>query len=104
MKVRITFRSRCLVASLLVMIFINDAGVAGTVKNCPFPGLPALISADVTYLMYPARWFPVNDYTADRFTMDLKVTTPAGYRVLASGIDSTDQAPAGAVSTHYVCN
>ena len=35
--------------------------------------------------MYPARWFPVNDYTVDRFTTDLKVTVPAGYRVIASG-------------------
>ncbi len=37
--------------------------------------------------LYPARWFPVNEYTSDRFTMNLNVTVPAEFRVLSSGID-----------------
>src|SRR3954452_2312254 len=28
----------------------------------------AAIKPEGSYLLYPARWFPVNDYTADRFT------------------------------------
>ena len=40
-----------------------------------------------SYLMYPARWVPVNDYTSDRFTAEMKVSVPTGYRVIASGIE-----------------
>ena len=42
----------------------------------------ASIQKDHAFLMYPARWFPVNDYTADRYTADINITVPAGYRVL----------------------
>ena len=45
----------------------------------------AAIHPDFAYLMYPARWFPVNDYTIDRFASDIKVTVPEGYRVVAPG-------------------
>jgi hypothetical protein len=38
--------------------------------------------------MYPARWFPVSGYTTDRFASDVRVTVPAGYTVLGSGMDS----------------
>ena len=56
----------------------------------------AAITPDVAYLMYPARWFPVNDYTVDRFASDFKVTVPDGYRVVASGTGVADaNAPAG---------
>lgn len=45
----------------------------------------AAITPDVAYLLYPARWFPVNDYTVDRFASDFKITVPAEYHVIASG-------------------
>ena len=38
--------------------------------------------------MYPARWFPVAGYTTDRFAADMRITVPAGYTVVGSGIDS----------------
>ena len=44
----------------------------------------AAIHDDDAYFMYPARWFPVNDYTVDRFAMTLQVTVPQGYRVASS--------------------
>ncbi len=28
-------------------------------------------------LLYPSRWFPVNEYTADRYTMNLNVNEPS---------------------------
>ena len=52
----------------------------------------ASIQRDFAYLMYPSLWFPVHDYTVDRFAMDLRVSVPAGFRVAASG----DSAPAPA--------
>jgi tetratricopeptide (TPR) repeat protein len=48
----------------------------------------AAIHPDFAYLMYPSRWFPIHDYTVDRFAMDLKVMVPSGYRVTASGFES----------------
>ena len=62
----------------------------------------AAITPDVAYLMYPARWFPVNDYTIDRFASDFKVTVPDGYRVVASGTGIAEaNAPAGMRTEHY---
>jgi aminopeptidase N len=62
----------------------------------------AAITPDVAYLMYPARWFPVNDYTVDRFASDFRVTVPEGYRVVASGNGQVDaNAPAGMHTERY---
>jgi aminopeptidase N len=41
----------------------------------------AYVGADISYLMYPARWFPFHDYAADRATSDITLTVPAGYEV-----------------------
>jgi tetratricopeptide (TPR) repeat protein len=48
----------------------------------------ASIQKDHAFLMYPARWFPINEYTTDRYTAELHITVPTGYRVLAGGLDS----------------
>ena len=62
----------------------------------------AAITPDVTYLMYPARWFPVNDYAIDRFASDLRVTVPDGYRVVASGNGALEAGSAPGMRTeHY---
>lgn len=50
----------------------------------------AAINDKGAYFLYPARWFPVNGYTADRFLMDLTVEAPAGFRVLASGLERVE--------------
>lgn len=47
----------------------------------------AAIEAEGAAFLYPARWFPVNDYTADRYTMSLNVTVPAGFRVVSAGTE-----------------
>ena len=44
-----------------------------------------------SYLLYPGRWFPVLDYSAGRFSADLKITVPAGYRVIGSGAASEEK-------------
>lgn len=41
-------------------------------------------------LLYPSRWFPVNEYTADRYTMNLNVNVPSEFRVISSGVDLKD--------------
>jgi aminopeptidase N len=55
----------------------------------------AAIHPEHAFFMYPARWFPVIGYTADRFAADLRVTVPAGYRVAASGAASVESAADG---------
>lgn len=41
----------------------------------------AYVGSDISYLMYPARWFPFHDYAADRATSEITITVPAGYEV-----------------------
>ena len=46
----------------------------------------AQIDADRAFLLYAARWFPVNGYGADRFTAKIKIITDEGMKVIGSGI------------------
>ena len=55
-------------------------------EDSPVSGIKfAALHPDFGYLLYPARWFPVSGYTTNRFSGDLRITTPAGYRVIAGG-------------------
>jgi aminopeptidase N len=78
------------------VVFVYSGKLTGQEESPVFGIKFAAITPDVAYLMYPARWFPVNDYTADRFASDFKVTVPDGYHVVASGNGVVDpNAPAG---------
>lgn len=57
-------------------------------------------AADATgaAFLYPARWFPINEYTSDRYTMNLNVSVPAEFRVVSSGVDL--KADAGGLATY----
>jgi tetratricopeptide (TPR) repeat protein len=73
------------------LTFTYDGRLAGT-EDSPVYGVKfAAIHNDYAYLMYPARWFPINEYTADRYIADLRVTVPAGFKVLASGLEKSDR-------------
>ncbi len=63
----------------------------------------AAIHPDYAFFMYPARWFPVSGYTTDRFSCDLHVTIPQGYRVAGSGVATTEDTSDGkrTVRFHY---
>lgn len=64
----------------------NYAGQLSGSEDSPVYGIKfAAIHGDFAYLMYPARWFPVNDYTADRYTADITITAPEGFKVLGGG-------------------
>jgi aminopeptidase N len=84
------------------LTFVYSGKLSG-LEDSPVFGIKfAAISPDVAYFMYPARWFPVNDYTIDRFTSDLKVTVPEGYSVVGSGNGVTvPGAPAGFRTERY---
>jgi aminopeptidase N len=84
------------------LTFVYQGKLTGQEESPVFGIKFAAITPDVAYLMYPARWFPVNDYTADRFASDFRVTVPDGYRVVASGIGQVDaNAPAGMHTERY---
>jgi tetratricopeptide (TPR) repeat protein len=68
--------------------FAYDGRLSGS-EDSPVYGIKfAAIHADYAFLLYPARWFPVNGYSTDRFAADLHISVPSGYQVLGSGIDT----------------
>ena len=70
-----------------VTITFNYGGRLGGEEESPVYGINfAAIKPDHAYLLYPARWFPMNGYTVDRFQMELSVQAPAGFKVLTSGL------------------
>jgi len=63
-------------------------------EDSPISGIKfAALHPDFGYLLYPARWFPVNGYTTNRFAADLHITVPSEYKVVASGDLKTQTAP-----------
>ncbi len=75
--------------------FEYDGAFTGS-EESPIVGIRfAAIRDEYSYLMYPARWFPVSGYTSDRYTYELKLTVPDGNRVIASGLEKSEPAAAG---------
>ena len=84
------FFPESLVKGKPVTVVFSYGGRLSGQEESPISGIQfAVIAKDAAWLLYPGRWFPVSGYTSDRYTMDLAVRAPAGYRVLSSGIDST---------------
>jgi aminopeptidase N len=74
------------------LTFSYDGHLSGN-EDSPVYGIKfAAIHSDYAFLMYPARWFPINGYTTDRFAADLRITVPSGYKVLGSGMDTHQDA------------
>ncbi|PWU10098.1 MAG: peptidase M1 [Terriglobia bacterium] len=86
--VRLNFESSLPKGQPVTVTFYYDGRLSGQ-EESPVYGIKfAAIHPDFAYLMYPARWLPVSGYTTDRFAANMRVTVPAGYTVVASGIDS----------------
>lgn len=65
--------------------FTYDGRLSGN-EDSPVFGIKfAAIQDSHAFLLYPARWFPVSGYTSDTFTADIRVSVPAGYRVIGPG-------------------
>ena len=81
--------------------FHYEGKLAGA-EESPVPGIRfAAIHPEYSYLLYPSRWFPVSGYTSDRYTYEAKITVPAGYSVLASGIGKSEPSGAGKVTYSF---
>lgn len=67
-------------------------GVITGNEDGPVEGLKlAAIQEPISYLLYPARWFPTTGYMTDRFTADMHIRVPQGMRVFASGATGNPQ-------------
>jgi tetratricopeptide (TPR) repeat protein len=65
--------------------FVYEGMITGN-DDGPVEGLKlAAIQEPITYLLYPARWFPTTGYLIDRFTAEMHIRVPKGMRVFASG-------------------
>lgn len=87
-SVRLTFDQALPKGQPVSVTFYYDGKLTGN-EDSPVYGVKfAAIHPDFAYLLYPARWFPVDGYSTDRFGADLKVTVPMGYSVVGSGFDT----------------
>jgi tetratricopeptide (TPR) repeat protein len=65
--------------------FTYEGTITGN-EDGPVEGLKlAAIQEPITYLLYPARWFPMTGYMVDRFTAQIHIRVPQGMKVFASG-------------------
>ena len=65
--------------------FAYEGKITGD-EDGPEEGLKlAALQEPISYLLYPARWFPTTGYLTDRFTAEMRIRVPQGMRVLASG-------------------
>ncbi len=96
--VRVNFPSPLPKGQAATLTFYYDGTLSGS-EESTVPGVKfAAIHKDFSFLLYPARWFPISGYTTDRYTYELKVTVPSGNRVIASGIEKDEPAGEGKVA------
>jgi hypothetical protein len=101
MSVRLSFPAPLVQGKATTLTFTYDGRLTGQ-EDSPVYGIKfGAIENDITYLMYPARWFPVNGYSVDRFTSDLHITVPSGYQVIASGEESSQPGDGGKTVFHF---
>ncbi len=96
-SVRLNFPQPIAKGKQASLTFTYDGRLTGQ-EDSPVFGIKfAALHNDFGYLMYPARWFPVNEYTTDRYKADLRITVPTGYRVVSSGTEHSDRVGADKV-------
>jgi tetratricopeptide (TPR) repeat protein len=87
-SVRLTFDQALPKGQPVSVTFFYDGKLTGNEESPVYGVKFAAIHPDFAYLLYPARWFPVNGYSTDRFGADMRVTVPMGYTVVGSGFDT----------------
>jgi aminopeptidase N len=77
------------------LTFVYEGTLSGS-EESPVEGLKvASIGDPITYLLYAARWFPMVGYMTDRFTAEIHITIPTGYRVIGSGSTGSPKSVSG---------
>lgn len=80
-------------------INVEWGGSLATADGSPVEGLKlAYISTEGSYLLYSARWFPVNAYGINRFSATMHISVPVDTTVIASGKPSAPVRSSGGVT------
>jgi len=67
-------------------INVEWGGSLASADGSPVEGLKlAYVSSEGSYLLYSARWFPVNAYGINRFSATMRISVPVDTTVIASG-------------------
>ena len=77
-------------------IILEYEGALADAEHSPVEGVMlAYIGEEGSYLLYPARWFPLNGYRVNRYTAEIHLTVPAGLQVVSGGAVTVTPAPGG---------
>ena len=69
-----------------VALTFTYAGLLANEENSPVPGVrAAVIGRDAAYLLLPARWFPLTNYPANRYTATFRLNVPDTFAVAGTG-------------------
>ena len=72
-------------------------------EHSPVEGVQlAYVGEEGSYLLYPARWFPMSGYRINRYTAELRLTVPADYQVVSGGHLQPAASPAGGNVVHSI--
>ena len=83
-------------------LIFDYEGLLASADDSPVEGLKlAYIGEDTSYLLYPARWFPMVGYGTNRFTATINVTVPSGTTVIGSGANQAAPRPSGVGKVTY---
>jgi aminopeptidase N len=83
------------------LTFVYEGTLSGS-EESPVEGLKvASIGDPISYLLYAGRWFPMVGYLTDRFTAEIHVNIPAGYRVVGSGITGSPRSASGGMEYSF---
>ncbi len=84
-SIRVTADAPFVAGQTVQWTFVYDGTITGN-EDGPIEGLKlAAIQEPISYLLYPARWFPMTGYMTDRFTAEMHIRVPQGMRVFATG-------------------
>ncbi len=69
-----------------VTLLFTYAGMLANEDNSPVPGVrAAIVNRDFTYLLLPARWFPLTNYPSNRYTATFHLNVPDNFAVAGTG-------------------
>lgn len=85
MVVRVTLKEMA-TAGQKVTLFVTYEGQLSGAENSPVAGVPlARVANDESYLLQPARWFPLTEATGGRYTYVFHIIVPDTMAVVGTG-------------------
>lgn len=74
----------------IITITMDLEGQFADAEYSPVPGVElAYVGEERSYLLYPARWYPVVGYGINRATAEMRFLVPPGYTVVSGGSAET---------------